>query len=204
MAGFFVLVAILLPFILFGDITENLAIRLVNGQSSSAFLPGLAIVSSLALDVFLPIPSSILSTTGGILYGWFVGAMLSFIGMTACCLIGYSIGRYAADISRWMSDETRSRLGQYFERTGDWTIVIARPVPVLAEASVIFAGIARMPVGKFVVYCAVSNMVISFIYATIGAFSMTVNSFLPAFGAALILPVVFRLVLPKRSRSTAT
>ena len=71
-------------------------------------------------------------------------------------------------------------------RYGDWTILICRPVPVLAEASVIFAGLVGAPFARFFALTALSNLGIALGYAAFGAFSMRMDSFLLAFLGALI------------------
>jgi membrane protein DedA with SNARE-associated domain len=79
-------------------------------------------------------------------------------------------------------------------RYGDYTIVLCRPVPVLAEASVIFAGLAGAPFDRFVLLSLLSNLGIAVGYAAFGAFSMRIDSFLAAFLGALILPGIAILI----------
>ena len=59
---------------------------------------------------------------------------------------------------------------------------------VLAEASVVFAGIVRTPFVRFAALTAISNLGIALGYAAFGAFSMRLDSFLVAFLGALLLP----------------
>ena len=83
---------------------------------------------------------------------------------------------------------------------------MCRPVPVLAEASVIFAGLVRAPFARFLAMTALSNLGIAVGYAAFGAFSMRVDSFLIAFLGALMIPglamLLARLTFGKR-RMTA-
>ena len=80
-------------------------------------------------------------------------------------------------------------------------MVVCRPVPVLAEASVIFAGVVRAPVWRFFATTSLANLGIAAGYAAIGAFSMRATSFLLAFAGAITFPavgwVVARLILGK-------
>ena len=59
---------------------------------------------------------------------------------------------------------------------------------VLAEVSVIFAGLVRAPFGRFLRLTACSNLGIALGYAAVGAFSMRIDSFLIAFLGALVIP----------------
>ena len=74
--------------------------------------------------------------------------------------------------------------------------MLCRPVPVLAEASVVFAGLVRANYGRFVRLTAASNLGIAAGYAAVGAFSRRLDSysFLIAFLGALLLPGIFILV----------
>ena len=74
------------------------------------------------------------------------------------------------------------------ERYGPWALVVCRPIPVLAEASVVFGGLVRTPVVPFIGLTMLSNLGIAIAYAAVGAFSMRVQSFLLTFLAALALP----------------
>jgi membrane protein DedA with SNARE-associated domain len=81
------------------------------------------------------------------------------------------------------------------QRYGEWTLILTRAVPVLAEASVIFAGIARMPFPRFIAITALSNLGIAVAYAAVGAFSMRMESFLVAFAGAIALPGIAAIAL---------
>ena len=71
---------------------------------------------------------------------------------------------------------------------GDWIIILSRAVPVLAEASILTAGIGRMRFKRFILLVLLSNLGISIAYSFIGAYSGYINSFLLAFAGAIILP----------------
>ena len=74
------------------------------------------------------------------------------------------------------------------DRHGRWAILLCRPIPVLAEASVVFAGLVRTPLVPFLALTAGSNLGIALAYAAVGAYSMEAQSFLLTFLGALALP----------------
>ena len=76
-----------------------LADRIASGEVSTS-LAALAIGGLLALDVFLPVPSSIVSTAAGVLLGLGPGASVVWIGMMAGCLVGYVVGVQSAPLAR--------------------------------------------------------------------------------------------------------
>jgi hypothetical protein len=67
-------------------------------------------------------------------------------------------------------------------------------VPVLAEASVVFAGLVHAPFGRFMRLTALSNLGIALGYSAFGAYSLRMDSFLVAFLGAMLLPALFMLI----------
>jgi len=185
---FLLLALVLLPFLVFEKQFEQLATWLAQGNASGWATAG-AIGALLALDVFLPVPSSIVSTGAGVLLGFWRGAAVVWIGMTLGCLVGYAFGARAAGAARRLvGDASLAHAGTVMERHGQWAILLCRPVPVLAEASVVFAGLVRTPLVPFLALTAGSNLGIALAYAAVGASSMEAQSFLLTFLGALALP----------------
>ncbi|HEU4936003.1 MAG TPA: VTT domain-containing protein [Vicinamibacterales bacterium] len=179
---------IIIPFILFEKQFEALGTWLAEGHASGVLAASI-IAALLALDVFLPVPSSIVSTGAGVLLGFWRGVAVIWIGMSIGCVIGYAFGAKAAGAARRLvGDEGVARAHHIMERHGNWALVVSRPIPVLAESSVVFAGIVRSPIRPFVWLTTLSNLGIALAYAAVGAFSMEMQSFLLAFAAALALP----------------
>lgn len=179
---------ILIPFFLFEAQFNALAEQISAGGTSRWVAAG-GIFALLALDVFLPVPSSIVSTAAGVLFGLTRGALIVWSGMMAGCFIAYMVGVRAVSAARWIvGAENLARSETLMRKYGESAIVLCRPVPVLAEATVVFAGIVRAPFARFTALTAVSNLGIALGYAAFGAFSMRLNSFVVAFLGALLLP----------------
>jgi uncharacterized membrane protein YdjX (TVP38/TMEM64 family) len=185
---------VLVPFFLFEAQFIAFAER-VTRSDAAVWIAGASILGLLAFDVLLPVPSSIVSTAAGVLLGLWRGAVVVWTGMMIGCLLGYAIGSRASGMARrFVGDAGLRRAEGLVRRYGDWTIVMCRPVPVLAEATVIFAGLVRAPFARFLVLTALSNFGIALGYAAFGALSMDVNSFVVAFLGALIIPGVAMLI----------
>jgi uncharacterized membrane protein YdjX (TVP38/TMEM64 family) len=179
---------ILVPFFLFEPQITRFAEAVTRG-GASAWVAPLAIGGLLALDVFLPVPSSIVSTAAGALLGLWRGAAVVWTGMMIGCVLGYAVGaRGAALATRVVGAASMEQASALMRRYGDLAIVLCRPVPVLAEASVLVAGLVRARFGAFVWLTALSNLGIAVGYAAIGAVSPRVDSFLAAFAGALLVP----------------
>lgn len=179
---------VLVPFLLFEEEFNALAARITSGDTSPT-LTALAIGGLLALDVFLPVPSSIVSTAAGVVMGLAAGATVVWIGMMIGCLVGYAVGRQSAPLARRLvGEDGLARAAHLVDRYGVWAVVLCRPIPVLAEATVVFAGLVRAPLRRFLWLTAGSNLGIAVGYAAVGSYSMRLDSFLMAFVGAIVVP----------------
>jgi membrane protein DedA with SNARE-associated domain len=183
---------ILVPFVLFQTPINAWTEQFLESGRSKP-LAAAVLAALLAGDVLLPVPSSLVSTAAGYLLGFVPAAVVSWTGMTAGCGLGYLAGSWAggASAGRFVSESNLARVAAARERHGDWMLVLFRAVPVLAEASVIFAGFIRMPAGRFFAVTTPANLGISVAYAAVGAFAVDANSFLLAFAGAILLPAIF-------------
>lgn len=179
---------VLVPFFLFEEQFNRMAAQISAGGTSRAGAAG-AIFALLALDVFLPVPSSVVATAAGVLLGFVEGTSVVWTGMMAGCVIGYIVGARAWSAARRLVGADNLQRAEALMRAyGDLALVVCRPVPVLAEASVVFAGIVRAPVTRFAWTTGLANLGIAAGYAAFGAFSMRIDSFVVAFVGALLLP----------------
>jgi uncharacterized membrane protein YdjX (TVP38/TMEM64 family) len=184
-----ILLIILIPFLLLGESIETWTNYLLR-SSSPKLLIGMIIGGLLSIDILAPIPSSIVSTAGGYFLGFKWGIIVSTAGMTISCIIGYLLGaKIGTPISKWfVGTNELLRLEKLQNKYGDWIVILSRAVPVLAEASVLIAGIGRMHIKRFILLILLSNLGISIVYSFIGAYSGYINSFLLAFAGAILLP----------------
>ncbi|MGB9936458.1 MAG: TVP38/TMEM64 family protein [Methanobacterium sp.] len=193
---FTILLLILIPFIIFGDSIENWTAYLLN-SSPSSIIVAIVVGGLLSIDILAPVPSSIISTAGGYFLGFFLGTLVSFTGMTVSCIIGYYLGaKFGNPISeKLVGNGELLKLERLQNKYGDIVIIISRAVPVLAEASILIAGIGRMPLKRFLLLVLLSNLGISIAYGAVGAYSAQINSFLVAFAAAILLPALGMAIL---------
>ncbi len=177
---------ILGPFALFESTLREAAeflLRADGSREAAAF----SVVLLLAADVFLPVPSSLVATASGLLLGLARGAAVTWIGMQAGALAGYAFGRSVglSAAVRFVGHEAAARASVSHRRWGRFSLVAARAVPVLAEASVVLAGALRMPARTFALATGISNAVIALAYAAVGAYALETNAFLLAFGGSI-------------------
>ncbi len=138
---FFVVQALQLPFL-----AEDTSFLL----SQEKWVAGLAGVGLLVVDVVAPVPSSLVMVVNGMLFGSLWGTLLSMVGGTGAAAVGYGIGiRGAGTGKRWLGDDVLGQAQAFFHNYGMLAVIVSRPIPILAEAVSIIAGISRMPAQKF-------------------------------------------------------
>ncbi len=195
--------ALIVPFLLFEMQIEAFAIRTLNTSPSTGQLIAL-IGGALAFDVILPVPSSIVNAAAGAALGFVVGTLVCWFGMTLGCLFGYWIGATGGTslVRRLLGADELDRAKDIAHSMGIPALIAMRAVPVLAEASTIAAGAARLPLAKFLPTVAIANLGIAAVYAGIGAFAWSANSFLLALAGAIGVPVVAYALLRVSARWT--
>src|SRR3954470_2769658 len=125
---------IIIPFLIFEKQFEALGTWLAEGHASG-WVSASIIAALLALDVFLPVPSSIVSTGAGVLLGFWRGAAIIWIGMTIGCALGHAFGAKGAGGARKVvGADGLVRASAIMDRHGSWALVVCRPIPVLAES----------------------------------------------------------------------
>jgi uncharacterized membrane protein YdjX (TVP38/TMEM64 family) len=187
---------IILPFLFWGEALEAHYIVLTGDLQRHRGWILLIQASLLAFDIVLPVPSSLVSTGCGAAGGLWWGTLASWSGMTLSCLMGYGLGRLLdrGGVMRLMGSGSHRQLERLSRRAGWWIVVITRPVPVLAEAAVLLAGMGEMPLRRFVGMTAAANLGISLLYAAIGASALSAVGFGTACMAAMGLPGLLMLV----------
>lgn len=183
------LACVLVPFALFGAELEAVAQRFLSARPP-AWQVALVLGGLLAGDVVLPVPSSLVGTAAGGLLGFWGGLATAWLGMMGGCAVGYALGTRAgtAALRRMAGDPELERLERASQRLGPWFLLVFRAVPVLAEASVVFAGTSGMTPRAFFTTCALSNLGVSATYAALGATAARWESFLVLFAGMVLVP----------------
>ncbi|HRR34321.1 MAG TPA: VTT domain-containing protein [Kiritimatiellia bacterium] len=199
-----VALAIIVPFLLAGARINAWAEAVIAQSVQNRLLAGCLLAGLLATDILVPVPSSLVSTACGMVLGFWIGTLASFVGMSITTAIGYLMGRYAAaPVGRLIGEAEFAMLEAFHRRHGVWLLLALRPVPVLAEASAVFSGVSRLPAARVVAVMALGNAAVSAVYAAIGAWGTCTDSFIPAFLVALALSGVMMVILQKRVKDAS-
>lgn len=183
--------AVVIPFLLFGDALDQLTYGLLGSEASRAAIATTGMLL-LAADVLLPVPSSVVVTFLGGLLGSIEATIVGATGLSGGCVLGFLLGRRLGHdfAERQMGPEDFTYLSGLLDRYGAAMLAVSRPVPVLAEASVIAAGVAGMPAAKTLGLTTFANIGIAAVYASIGASAQSVSGLVAAFAASLAVPAL--------------
>lgn len=187
-----------IPFVIVGEQSERWVVEnlLTGSYLTSGSAPALlAVVAVLASDILLPVPSSGVMTYAGAALGWLPGSAICFVGLMLSCLIGYALGRYFGLplVRRFVSETELQEMAARLEKPGLWVIAGFRGVPVLAEASVLVAGVVRMTRRRFWIAVTVANLCIAMIYNGLGHYARDSEWLAYALVISIVLPLVLLL-----------
>jgi uncharacterized membrane protein YdjX (TVP38/TMEM64 family) len=167
---------------------------------SWAWAAGIALLWA---DVVLPIPQAAVIAALGVLYGTLLGGVLGSVGLVTGGLLGYALMHTSARryVHRFIGPRSRHRMESLFDRGGAWAIVLTRSLPFsVPEAMVFLAGLAGMPLSKFVAAVTIGGVPTAFVFAAIGdgwadqpVVALTVSYVLPV----ALLPVALAVVRRK-------
>src|SRR5262245_54269258 len=161
-----VLAVPIVPFLIFGQDRVEGALEHWRTKPPPPAIIAAAVVGLLATDIFLPIPSSLVSTLAGWQLGAIGGAAASWIGMNLGAAIGFALARrFGQPLVAWLTradDLSRTRL--LAERFGPALLVLGRGVPVLAEATVLLVGMHGLSWRQFLPPVLLSNLGLAVAY----------------------------------------
>lgn len=193
----------LVPFALFGEALERWTVAQMESERGALVLATIG-AGLLVGDIFLPVPSSFVGTMLGALLGAAAGTIAAAVGLTLGCVLGYVFGHAAgpATAARLVGDEDYRLVSGWLERHGLVALVACRAVPVLAEASIVAAGMARMPPWRTLLVVMLANLGLSAVYASIGGMATNGWGLVAAFAASMLVPAV-ALLFAKLFRRSA-
>lgn len=140
------------------------------------------VVTLLAADLFLPIPSSLVMVLSGAAFGVLWGSLLSFVGSVGGEWLGFElVRRYGTRASaRIVGEDEIERLGRVFKSHGAAAVAVTRALPVVMETMSVVAGLSKMSRGNFLVASTLGTAPIVVVYAYAGAVSRQTGSLVPA------------------------
>lgn len=165
-----VALALMVPFLIAAPSVDR---WFANFEASAAAtgLTALVVIGLLTVDIVAPVPSSLVAALAGVAFGPLLGSVIVFVGLSLGCMVGYVIGHLARsrlDAAR-PSRRADAAARAIHSRGSAVAVVMARPVPLLAEATVVVAGLAGMRRTTFAVSCLVANAGVAILFAALPA-----------------------------------
>ena len=165
-----VAVALLVPFLIAGSAVDRWFAEF-EARDVAGGLTALVVIALLTVDVIAPIPSSLVAALAGVTLGPVVGSLVVFIGLGLGCIFGYWVGCASTARIRAVRPTGRAVAAAAAIRSRDAAIavVVARPIPLLAEATVVVAGMSSMRRRRFAAACVLGNAIVAVLFAAIPA-----------------------------------
>lgn len=159
-------------------------------------ISALAIVALLVLDLFIPVPSSLVMVSSGAVFGAVWGALLSIVGSMGGAVLGFELarryGRGAA--ARLVGERQLDRMRLVVDRYGVAAVLATRGVPVAMEAMSVVAGLSRMRRPRFLLASLAGTVPFAVVYGYAGAVSERAGSLAPGLMVVGALAVAAWLV----------
>lgn len=190
----------LVPFLLFGTRLDRIVAGWLDPPPSPPLL-ALMETGILAVDLLLPVPSSVVATLGGATLGVPLGSACAFTGMTIGAVVGWWLGRRAGGRALDSLDaDDRGAILRGSSRLGPVLVVLTRPLPLLAEAAALAAGGAGMSFRTFFTAAAAGNAVIAIAWSALGAAGRDGDALSVAMLVALVVPVALAFAIVRTWR----
>lgn len=152
------LVAIVLPALPFLVVGELPGERWMSDRDENALHFAAMGAGLLAVDVALPVPSSVVGSLLGARLGVGAGFLAAWIGLLAGNLLGWTAGRLA--LARFEATTPVAPTA--------WLVFATRSVPIIAEGITVAAGATRMPLPIFSLAIVAGNACYAAILVLVG------------------------------------
>ncbi|MGI9455170.1 MAG: TVP38/TMEM64 family protein [Aeoliella sp.] len=129
-----------------------------------------ALVLLLASDILLPVPSGPLITIAGSQLGVVLTAAAAWLGLMLGGVVAFTLakcwGRPLAE--RFAAASELASLRKIADQHDVWLLLVTRPLPVLAEATVLLAGVLDTRWRRLLWTLGIGNAVVAVAFAVLG------------------------------------
>jgi uncharacterized membrane protein YdjX (TVP38/TMEM64 family) len=158
---------------------DGLATRWITDAGAAG---AVTIALLLAVDIVLPVPSSLVMVLSGAAFGVWWGTLLALAGSIAGEWLGFELARrFGVGIStRLIGATAMADMRGVMARHGVEAVLVTRALPVVMETTSIVAGLSAMRRSTFLLTSLVGTVPVAAAYACAGAWSREVSSIVPA------------------------
>ena len=165
------------------------------------------LVGLMGLDLFFPVPSSLVMALSGMFYGFAPGTGVAFAASMFTAVLGFGACRLGGHVwvRRIVGEKDIEKVGGWFEAYGVFAILISRPIPMLTEILSCLAGMSAMRTRTFLVATAVGHLPVCAFYSYVGSKGNFADPW-PVVAVSLTVPALaglgFRLWRGRGGRGT--
>ena len=159
---------VLVPFLIWGEGMETLwTVARLESFGQWAWLVGLGLLVG---DLVMPMPSTVVMSALGYVYGIAIGGTFATLGAMGSASVGYGL-------CRWIGEPMAVRLAgrdglgagkKLFARYGAWAVALSRCLPIMAEVMACLAGMTGMPWKRFLMAALAGCLPMAFSFAAVG------------------------------------
>jgi len=174
----------------FGILTvENIRFWLTEAQTVDPIWVIGIVIALLFIDLFVAVPTLMVTILAGFFLGFPIGAATAFAGMSLAAFGGYGLSRKWGDaiVRLLVKQETaRDEMIAAFHKSGPAMITLSRAAPIVPEVTACMAGVTRMPFMRYLLFYSLGTLPYVIVAAYAGSIS-SLESPQPAIYAALFL-----------------
>jgi len=186
------------------QILERIGLFIMWFEQTTGYL-GLVLLMGIE-SACIPLPSEIIMPFAGTLVlagkmNLFAAALAGAIGCNVGSVLAYEIGAKwgRAGVERYgkyvlLSHHDLELADRWFARRGEITVFVARLLPVVRTFIAFPAGVARMALGKFVVYSFLGSLIwcwaLAWVGARLGEHWDTLGTYFHRFDAAIVVLIL--------------
>lgn len=180
-----------IPIVPFALLGEDAFLHLLDEKRGRAAVSA-ACFALLLSDVLLPVPSSLVAMVSGAMLGPLGGTALNWIAIVSGNALAFGLARrWGRPLAlRLLGEGSLGRADEAWRAGAVAALALSRPIPVLAEAIAMDAGLRRMPPRRFLAVAAAANLPHAAIYAWAGARMKDGDALFAATVAAVGIPTI--------------
>lgn len=193
------------PFLVAGPWIESWISSALAALAGRPLATAIAVVVALASDILLPVPGSAVATLAGQTLGPATAVFCVWSGLMLSAALGFEATRR---FGRPMAERLcpPAELAAHAERFRHWGaagLVLTRPVPILADACILWAGLQEFPRRRFYTAMAFANMAVAVVFVILGWISSRGEFTGLGLLISVLVPLLLAVLLCRRTSAFA-